>query len=35
MTDLGVETKDGAELHHLQAPALGVIPRDPALSPRT
>ena len=29
--DLGVETKDGAQLHHLQAPALGVIPRDLAL----
>jgi hypothetical protein len=31
VTDLGVETKDGAQLHHLQAPALGVIPRDLAL----
>ena len=31
VTDLGVEDKDGAQLHHLQAPALGVIPRDLAL----
>ena len=31
VTDLGVESKDGAQLHHLQAPALGVIPRDLAL----
>ena len=31
VTDLGVEDKDGAQLHHLQTPALGVIPRDLAL----
>ncbi len=31
VTDLGIEDKDGVPLHHLQAPALGVIPRDLAL----
>src|SRR4051794_8067329 len=32
MTDLGVEDKDGQQLHHLQAASVPAVPREPGLA---